>query len=125
MPGHNSKKGSTMMSKKKWTKIAKMALGIKCKGDPFSYSSSTVALEKSKITNKACWLRGSRRKGFSAIDIIWLATHSGQILQKLTFTGPCVKSAVGGKGTHAVPKPINILLYQEIITITYAETDKI
>ena len=102
-----------------------MDLGIKCKGDPLNSSSSIVASAKSKIVHKTCRLRGSRRKRFSAIDIIWSATHSGRFLQQLTFKGLCVKSAVGGESTHAAPKHINILVHQEIITVTYAETGKI
>ena len=105
----NSKGGYETVKKINWTKISKIALGLKFKGELRHYSSSRVASRKSETVKKTCSLQGNIRTRFSAVTFIWLASKSDQILQQLDSICFCVKSVIGEMGTTDVPKPITIL----------------
>ena len=85
-----------------------MASGLECKGDPLAYSSSRVALVKIGIAKKTCSLQGNIKN--LPVDIIWSATQSDQLLQQLTSTGFCVKSALRER-SHLTYPNVSLFFY--------------
>ena len=90
-----------------------MDLGLEYKGDILQFYSSIVALAKRKIVKRTRSFRGNVRKNVFSRQFYF------QLLQQLTSTGFCVPSVLGVRAvTPAVPKPITILGYLEVINST-------